>query len=93
MTLKRNLRVVIFCKSINKTPIDAQTKLKTGVRIVWSGKIVMFEAKTIISSDRIQILNPEESPEISNAKMKIICKIWPVTDSNAVLEEKLSKCR
>ena len=85
--------MVIICVSVNKTPIDAQMKLKPGIRIVNSGKIVMFEAETCICRDRIQILKPEEGSEITNAKMQIIGNIRPVTDANAILEEKFPENR
>ena len=43
MTLKRNLRVVIFCESIKKAPVNTQSEVQTGVRVVRSGKIIMPE--------------------------------------------------
>ena len=69
MTLKRNLRMVIICQSINKAPIDAKPDIEPGIRIAGSRKIVITETESVISGDRIEILCPEESPEITNAKM------------------------
>ena len=81
--------MVIFCESIKKAPINTQTEVQTRVRIVRSGKIIMPETHPIFKSQRIQILRPDEGPEITYPEMYVRRNIRTVVDSNRVLVKKL----
>ena len=67
--LQRNLQGLTICQSINKTPINTQPDIKTGIRIAGSRKIVRAKTKPMGGGNCIEIFCPEKCPEITNAEM------------------------
>ena len=81
--------MVIFCESIKKAPINTQAEVQTRVRMVGSGKIIMPKTQPIFNSQRIQILRPNEGPEITYPEMYVCRNIRTIIDANAVLVKEL----
>ena len=52
----------------------------------------MPETEPIFSRYRIQVLGPDEGPEITNTKMYVGCNIRAVADANAVLVKEFPDC-